>query len=63
MSRHFLHMSTLRNKVSSEKFDPSGDDKILLMETIIHAADISNGLKNFDISFNWAERVVTEFWN
>ena len=33
------------------------------METIVHACDISNPIKKFDIYFQWAERVLEEFWN
>jgi len=33
------------------------------MEIIMHSADISNGLRNFDVAFEWAERIMIEFWD
>ena len=33
------------------------------MDFILHAADISNSAKNFNISSNWSEKIVEEFWN
>ena len=33
------------------------------MKILIHAADISGSLRNFDISKVWGERIMEEFWN
>ena len=29
----------------------------------MHASDISNGLKDYEICFEWSNRVMNEFWN
>ena len=33
------------------------------MDQLLHAADISNPIKPFDIYFEWTDRVLTEYWN
>jgi hypothetical protein len=33
------------------------------MQIILHSADISNGVRQFDIAFNWSERIMQEFWD
>jgi hypothetical protein len=38
-------------------------DKNLCMEILIHAADVSNPAKPFNLYSQWAERVLEEFWN
>ena len=39
------------------------ENKEICMEILIHAADISNPMKPYDIYSQWAERVLEEFWN
>ncbi len=34
----------------------------MCMEAIIHACDVSNPIKGFDIYKAWTERVLNEFW-
>lgn len=43
-------------------FDLKDKDKNLCMETLLHASDISNPIKPFDICFQWTDRVLQEFW-
>ncbi len=37
-------------------------DKNMCMEIILHACDISNPFKPFNIYFEWTDRVLKEFW-
>jgi hypothetical protein len=32
------------------------------MEAVVHACDVSNPIKEFDIYKAWTERVLGEFW-
>jgi hypothetical protein len=32
------------------------------MDSIIHASDISNPIKPFEIYKQWTERIIEEFW-
>ncbi len=63
MSRHFDELSQLRNRISAQDFNPKEKDQTLCMQIIMHSADISNGVRQFDIAFNWAERIMQEFWD
>ena len=38
-------------------------DKHLTMEMLLHAADISNPTRQWDVYTKWTERVLGEFWN
>lgn len=33
------------------------------MDLIVHASDISNPIKGFEIYKLWTEKIITEFWN
>ena len=37
-------------------------DKNICMEIILHACDISNPFKPFEIYYEWTDRVLKEFW-
>ena len=70
MTMHFQDLSKLKVRLSSVgnltiniiEFDPKTKDKQLCMDTLLHAADISNPLKPFEIYEKWAFRVLEEFW-
>jgi hypothetical protein len=44
-------------------FDLKGKDKQMVMEMIVHACDISNPIKGFDVYREWTERLFREFSN
>ena len=39
------------------------NDKLLCMNSVVHAADISNPIKEWSISFGWTQVVMEEFWS
>jgi hypothetical protein len=45
------------------EFQIKSTDKNTCMDILIHAADISNPIKPFDIYSIWAEKILTEYWN
>jgi hypothetical protein len=63
MSKHFVDLSQLRNRVSAQDFNPAVKDQHFVMQTLLHAADISGSLRAFEIAKQWGERVMHEFWN
>ena len=38
-------------------------DKSLVLDSLLHAADISNPLKPFIVYEPWAKRVLAELWD
>ena len=62
MSKHFADLGKLKNRISSESFDPSDEDKIDCMNMGIHMADISNPGKSWAVSLNWVELLFEEFF-
>jgi hypothetical protein len=44
------------------EFDPKDKDKAISCDSILHASDISNPFKPFQIYEPWAKRVLNEFW-
>lgn len=38
------------------------DDKLLLLSSVLHAADISNAVKSIESYTKWTQRVLDEFW-
>jgi len=63
MSSHFGDLAKAKAKVSSSELDLKDKDKYSCMDSLIHAADISNPIKPFAIYFKWTERILTEYWN
>ena len=62
MALHFSDVAKIKGRLSTSEFDPKGKDKSLCMESLVHAADISNPIKPFDLYFLWTERILEEFW-
>jgi hypothetical protein len=50
-------------KLPEEERDLSGKNKNILLRAVVHAADISNPTKPFDIAVQWSKRIVQEFFN
>lgn len=34
----------------------------MCIDTLIHAADISNPIKKWDVCSEWSHRIMDEFW-
>jgi cAMP-specific phosphodiesterase 4 len=52
-SVHFADLAKLKGRLASSEFDPADKDKNLCMDSILHAADISNPFKPFQIYDIW----------
>mmetsp|Transcript_25106 Transcript_25106/g.64138 ORF Transcript_25106/g.64138 Transcript_25106/m.64138 type:complete len:782 (-) Transcript_25106:185-2530(-) len=67
ISQHFAELGKLKSRLSSGNFLKAGEaslqsDRLLLLDVIVHSADISNPAKNFHTYLFWTSRVITEFF-
>lgn len=63
MTCHFSELAKLKGRLAVSEFDLKEKDKHACMDQIIHAADISNPIKPFNVYFQWTERVLEEFFD
>jgi len=62
MSKHFAFTSEIKTLPSKEDFDPEGKHKPDIMKALVHAADIGNPARPFEICKEWAIKIVSEFF-
>jgi len=68
MRFHFEHASKLKTRCNAGAFNPSGGDELpredvqFLLCALVHAADISNGLKPSALALKWSAAVMEEFF-
>ena len=64
MTKHGAIQSDIKalNETIPEDRDLTGKNKRTLVKALVHASDISNVSRPFDIAKNWSERTVKEFF-
>ncbi|KAL1503544.1 hypothetical protein AB1Y20_012023 [Prymnesium parvum] len=63
MKFHFDHLTKFKTRVGAGAFDsPDRKDVRLLLTMCLHAADVSNPAKPWDLSKEWTSRVMDEFF-
>ena len=69
MSKHMQLLADLKTMVESKKVTgnniimlESYDDRIQVLQNMIHCADLSNPTKPLDIYVKWTDRIMEEFW-
>ena len=63
MKFHFDHLTKFKTRLSAGAFeDPDRKDVRLLLAMCLHSADVSNPARKWDISAEWAARVMEEFF-
>jgi len=69
MSKHMQLLADLKTMVESKKVTgnniimlESYDDRIQVLQNMIHCADLSNPTKPLDIYIRWTDRIMEEFW-
>jgi len=63
MKFHFDHLTKFKTRLNAGAFDePERKDVRLLLAMCLHAADVSNPAKRWDLSAEWACRVMEEFF-
>jgi len=63
MANHFLDLNLTKSRIESDDFNAEGVDKQLMLNELIHSADISNPMKPMDIYKQWIKRVFIEFYD
>jgi hypothetical protein len=66
MSAHFGLAEELRTVVVRNSDDPAFDlsdaDKMVIIKTIVHCADLSNPSRAWEVSHRWQQRILEEFF-
>ena len=67
MNFHFANIGKIKSRLTNIETKPldreDPNDRILLMELILHSADISNVAKPWEVSLPWSVRVTEEMFN
>jgi len=69
MSKHMTLLADFQKLVAANKMSENGnltlesyDDRILVLQNMIHCADLSNLTKPLDTYSKWIDRLMEEFW-
>lgn len=62
MSKHFTFMNEIKTLAVSDNFDPAGKHKPDIMKALVHAADIGNPARPFELAKMWALKILSEFF-
>ena len=69
MSKHMQLLAGLKTMVESKKVTgnnvimlESYDDRIQVLQNMIHCSDISNPTKPLELYIKWTDRIMEEFW-
>ena len=63
MAVHFQLVDDLNKKISNGWVVDSPTEKLFFGKILLHAADLSNPVRKFEIAKSWAERISEEFNN
>ena len=55
-------LADIKAMPNKEDYDPRGKHKPDIMKALVHAADIGNPCRPFEISKLWAYKVLSEFF-
>ncbi len=75
MTTHFSDIAKVKSRLASSIFShfkhnyilddfnlKDKNDKLMCLDSIVHASDISNPAKEWSTYFNWTNKVMEEFW-
>ena len=63
MAKHFAFMADLKALPSKEDFDPANKHKPDIMKALVHAADVGNPARPYDLCKLWALKILSEFFS
>lgn len=63
MTKHFAFMGDIKAMPSKEDYDPEGKHKPDIMKALVHAADIGNPSRPYDICKLWSMKILSEFFS
>jgi hypothetical protein len=61
-ANHNGYIGDLKKREACQDFDPSGEDKKIVLSVIIHLADISNPTKPWRLCYKWIDLLFVEFF-
>ncbi len=62
MSRHFAFLNEIKGMNMLDNFDAAGKQKPDIFKALVHAADIGNPSRPFDLCKMWAYKILSEFF-
>lgn len=62
MTKHFAFMADIKAMPSKEDYDPRGKYKPDILKALVHAADIGNPARPYDICKIWSLKILSEFF-
>ncbi|KAH3744526.1 3'5'-cyclic nucleotide phosphodiesterase [Pelomyxa schiedti] len=62
MTQHFSFLGKFSTRLESNNFAPQDSDKLLILQMLLKAADISNASRPFEIMAKWSTKVIEEFF-
>lgn len=62
MSKHVQFMNEIKSLPNKEDYDPTNKYKPDIMKALVHAADIGNPSRPFEICKQWTMKVLAEFF-
>lgn len=63
MTKHFAFMNDLKAMLTKDDYDPAGKYKPDILRALLHAADIGNPARPWEISKLWALKILGEFFD
>jgi cAMP-specific phosphodiesterase 4 len=65
MAKHAIILNELKaiSQLPTEGRELDGKNKAYMMKAMVHAADIGNPTRPFEIAKKWAEKIVMEFFD
>jgi hypothetical protein len=62
MTKHFAFMGDIKAMPNKEDFDPVHKYKPDIMKALVHAADIGNPARPYELCKLWALKILQEFF-
>jgi hypothetical protein len=62
MTKHFAFMNDIKLMPQKEDFEPDGKHKGDIMKALVHAADVGNPARPFELCKDWAHKIIAEFF-
>ena len=62
MSTHFKVVAEMKGRQEAQDFDPLGIDKQMILDQCLHASDIGNPCKPWNVCYVWAQQLFEEFF-
>lgn len=62
MTKHFQVMGEIKTWPTKDDFEPSGKHKHDIMKALVHAGDVGNPSRPFNICKEWALKILSEFF-